>query len=88
MPIKGKPTKRLGARYGATVRKRLAAIERVQKAKYPCPNCGKKDGVKWLSVGIWYCRKCGFKFAGGAYNPKLEVVKEMLERKWAGERLA
>ena len=40
------------------------------KAKRSCPDCGsKKFGRE--SVGIWACKKCGFKIAGTAYDIKL-----------------
>ncbi|MEM2328726.1 MAG: 50S ribosomal protein L37ae, partial [Nitrososphaerota archaeon] len=36
----GNTVKRFGARYGATLRKRLLEIEQQQKATYECPKCG------------------------------------------------
>ncbi len=69
------PTRGLGARYGVTVRKRY--IETISEMKKPqtCPQCGFKT-VHRESVGIWTCKKCGFRFAGGAYVPvtKLSVA--------------
>ena len=38
-----------------------------------CPKCQTKK-VKRVSKGVWKCRKCGFKFAGGTYRPV--VVRE------------
>jgi len=32
-----------------------------------------------MSVGIWLCRSCGFKFAGGAYSPRTKLG-EIAER--------
>jgi len=69
------PTRGLGARYGVTVRKRyIEAISEMKKLQ-TCPQCGFKT-VRRESVGLWICKKCGFKFAGGAYVPatKLGVV--------------
>ena len=40
------------------------------KRKRICPECGSKQfGRK--AVGIWECKKCGFKIAGTAYDIKL-----------------
>jgi large subunit ribosomal protein L37Ae len=65
-------TARFSARYGRTLRKRMAEIEAKVRKRYTCPNC-KAVSVKRLSVGIWHCRKCGHKFAGGAYVPFTEL---------------
>jgi large subunit ribosomal protein L37Ae len=59
---------RFGARYGTRVRKQVAAIESVSKANHECPKCHDKKLVK-LAMGIWGCKKCGFKKAGGAWRP-------------------
>ena len=42
------------------------------KKPHRCPNCG-LPRVKRESVGIWTCRKCGFKFTGGAYTPATKL---------------
>lgn len=63
---------RYGCRMGAKLRKILNEIEDIQKQKHICPGCGKKKVVR-LSAGIWKCRACNLKFAGGAFVP---VVKE------------
>lgn len=60
-------TKRFGARYGKTVKNKMAVIERQQHASYKCPTCS-RDQVKRLSVGIWQCKKCTTKFASKAYT--------------------
>lgn len=59
-------TGRFGARYGSKTRKVVREIEEKWKTPSKCPKCATKV-VKRLSVGIWYCRKCGAKFTGGAY---------------------
>ena len=69
------PAGGLGVRYGANVRKRyVEAITELKKA-YGCPRCGFKS-VQRQSVGVWWCKKCGFIFTGGAYTPvtKLGIV--------------
>ncbi len=69
------PTRGLGTRYGATVRKRYMQVTAGLKHAHKCPNCGFVK-VKRLSVGVWKCGKCEYTFTGGAYTPttKLGVV--------------
>ncbi|HDD40031.1 MAG: 50S ribosomal protein L37ae [Thaumarchaeota archaeon] len=66
--IKGNPAKRFMARYGSTLRKKVAEIEREQRAWHICPNCAQPK-VRRVAIGIWRCRKCGYTFAGGAWTP-------------------
>lgn len=66
------PTRGLGARYGVTVRKRYTEVISEMRNPQTCPQCGYKT-VHRESVGIWICRKCGFKFAGGAYVPATKL---------------
>ena len=62
--------KGLGARYGIKIRKKYSVVQRVLKAKRKCPECGSlKFGRE--NVGIWHCKKCGFKIAGSAYDIKI-----------------
>jgi len=69
------PTRGLGVRYGVTVRKRYSGIITEMRERSVCPQCGLRT-VRREMVGVWVCRKCGFKFAGGAYIPttKLGVI--------------
>jgi len=69
------PTRGLGTRYGATVRKRYVKVVTELKRPHKCPNCGFVR-VHRESVGVWKCGKCNFTFAGGAYTPatKLGIV--------------
>jgi large subunit ribosomal protein L37Ae len=61
-----------GARYGTLARKRYVEIVSQMRLKHKCPKCHRR-AVKRESVGIWVCRKCGFKFAGGAYTPTTKL---------------
>jgi len=73
---------RFGARYGRFIRKRVKEIEVIAKAKHVCPRCDNQT-VKRKGTGIWGCRKCGFKFAGGAYvpqTPNLKIAMRTIER--------
>ena len=59
---------RFGPRYGKKVREIVAEIEKIQRKRHICPKC-EMPYVKRLASGIWFCKKCGAKFAGGAYRP-------------------
>ncbi|MDP3697957.1 MAG: 50S ribosomal protein L37ae [Nanoarchaeota archaeon] len=60
-------TKRFGARYGPSLKKKFALAEVQQRAKHKCPSCN-KTSVKRLALGIWQCQKCKVKFASKAYT--------------------
>lgn len=66
------PTRGLGPRYGATVRKRYIKVVTEMKKDHKCPQCGLLR-VKRVSVGVWQCRKCGYTFTGGAYTPSTKL---------------
>jgi len=57
---------RFGARYGKRPKATLIAVEIKQRKKQKCPFC-KKTGLKRLSKGLWYCKKCNKKFAHDVY---------------------
>ena len=60
---------RFGARYGTKTKKIVTNVERLQKQKQICPYC-ERPALKRIASGIWFCKKCRIKFAGGAYFPK------------------
>lgn len=68
-------TGRFGPRYGTRTRRIVADIERLQKQKQQCPYC-ERYALKRLASGVWLCKKCKTKFAGGAYFPKTTIKKE------------
>jgi large subunit ribosomal protein L37Ae len=71
---KVKSAGRFGTRFGLRIRRTLVKIEEAQKQKYVCRKCGKK-AVKRVGSGIWECRHCGYKFAGGCYIPATPASK-------------
>lgn len=71
-------TNRFGARYGRKIRKKVSEIEKKQKDNYKCPNCNSQD-LERKGTGIWICKKCGTKQAGGAYQPQTSTG-EAVER--------
>ena len=67
--------KRFGARYGRTVKHKLAAAEKDMKVFQECPYCHAVR-VKRLSMGVWECRKCSSKFTGKAYTVGQKRIAE------------
>ena len=59
--------KRLGARYGRTVKFKLGKIESEQHKKHKCPYCNYIQ-VRRKALGIWHCKKCGATFTNKAYT--------------------
>ena len=73
---------RFGPRYGRFIRKRVNEIEKISRARQVCPRCDTVS-VSRKGTGNWECRKCGYKFAGGAYvpmTPNLRVALRTIER--------
>jgi large subunit ribosomal protein L37Ae len=68
-------TKRLGSRYGRTVREKLGKVELKQKKLYKCPYCS-YESAKRMAAGIWSCKKCSAKFTSKAYSvEKFPTIK-------------
>ena len=68
---KVKSAGRFGARYGRSVRTKIAEIESVQRKKQKCIFCNGR--ARRISKAIWVCDKCNKKFAGHTYYlPKKE----------------
>ncbi len=55
---------RFGAGYGK-IKVKLNAVEAKQRTRQNCPFCGGR--VKRDNKGIWDCKKCGKRFAGGIF---------------------
>lgn len=71
--------KRLGTRYGRTVKFKLGKIEAEQRKKHKCPYCN-YDQVRRKALGIWHCKKCGVTFTNKAYTVgKLESIIKPVE---------
>ena len=59
---------RFGPRYGVRIRRRMQEVEAEQRKRHQCPRC-LAHSVKREGTGVWLCRRCGLRFAGGAYKP-------------------
>ncbi len=66
------PAGSLGARYGTVARRRYTVVISELRRPKNCPKC-QMLAVRRESVGIWCCRKCGYKFTGGAYVPQTKL---------------
>ena len=78
---------RFGARYGRVARRRVSEIESDMRDEHACPDCGTK-AVERQGTGIWECRKCGHKFAGGSYRPETpagRTVRRSIRAALAGD---
>src|SRR2546428_11448352 len=60
------------ARYGTITRRQYVEIVTGLRGKHECPRCMFRT-VKRGSWGVGLCRKCGYKFAGGAYTPRTKL---------------
>ncbi|MCD6558182.1 MAG: 50S ribosomal protein L37ae [Candidatus Aenigmarchaeota archaeon] len=60
---------RFGSKYGKKIRDKIKEIDAKKKKKYKCPSCSRIAVVREAS-GIWICKKCGAKYASGAYEFK------------------
>jgi large subunit ribosomal protein L37Ae len=70
---------RFGPRYGVRIRKQIDAVGRSKNQAYECPRC-KHEAVRRVSTGVWKCRRCDLKFAGGAYTPNIQTRSRMPHR--------
>ena len=70
---------KFGPRYGLSVKKQMRSINSSKSKKYTCPRCY-KNNVKRVSMGIWECRSCSHKFAGGAFQPTTGKFKTLESR--------
>jgi large subunit ribosomal protein L37Ae len=68
---------RFGVRYGRKIRQRVGQIEKISRIKHTCPLCKTDKKLKRLASGIWECRKCNNKIAGGAFSPKTSASNAM-----------
>lgn len=83
-------TGKLGARYGAKLRRRVLDIEKKRNEPNRCPACATR-ALKRQAVGLWKCNKCNLLFAGGAYVPFTDAgkaAKRAITQRLSGDFLA
>ena len=57
----------MGARYGIRIRRRVLDIDAGKRQRSPCPKCATVTLVR-VASGVYECRRCGQRFASGAYQ--------------------
>jgi large subunit ribosomal protein L37Ae len=72
-----KSSGRFAQRYGATLRKRVLTIEEKAEKGQRCPRCKSVNTLHRMVTGVWACKACGMKFAGGAYLAQTTLGKTM-----------
>jgi len=83
-------TGRLGARYGAKLRRTVLDIEKRRDEPHRCPSCATR-ALKRKAAGLWECRKCDLVFAGGAYVPYTDAgraARRAIAQRVAGDFLS
>jgi large subunit ribosomal protein L37Ae len=56
----------MGPRYGIRIRRRVLDIDRARAVDAACPRCSTITLTR-VSTGVFECRRCGVKYASGAY---------------------
>ena len=56
----------MGPRYGIRIRRRVLELDRQRTVDSACPKCSTVT-VERIDTGVFECRRCGTKFASGAY---------------------
>ncbi len=72
-----KSSGRFAQRYGATPRKRVLTIETKAKKGQRCPKCRTMDAISRVAAGVWECKSCGVRFAGGAFVSQTTLGKTL-----------
>lgn len=70
-------SKRFGPRYGSKIRKN---VDEAESGTGVCPEC--ESELEREAAGIWTCKECGKKLAGGAYEQDTgaeETLKRALQ---------
>lgn len=78
------------ARYGLKPRRRWESVTEKMRQPSLCPKC-RHIKLRRISTGIFQCRKCGIKLAGGAYFPVtsagISVERAIAKAKSEGEHV-
>ena len=56
----------MGPRYGIRIRRRVLELDREREKDSACPRCATVT-ISRVASGVYECRRCGTRFASGAY---------------------
>lgn len=56
----------MGPRYGIRIRRRVIEIDQARSRASACPRCSTVT-LHRVASGVFECRRCGTRFASGAY---------------------
>ena len=56
----------MGPRYGIRIRRRVLELDRARVPSAACPRCSTAT-VDRVASGVFECRRCGVRYASGAY---------------------
>ena len=56
----------MGPRYGIRIRRRVLDLDRERSKDAACPQCSTIT-ISRVASGVFECRRCGTRFASGAY---------------------
>jgi large subunit ribosomal protein L37Ae len=56
----------MGPRYGIRIRRRVLELDREREKDAACPRCSTIT-LSRVASGVFECRRCGTRFASGAY---------------------
>ena len=56
----------MGPRYGIRIRRKVLELDRARVLSAACPRCSTVS-MDRIASGVFECRRCGAKFASGAY---------------------
>lgn len=57
----------MGPRYGIRIRRRVLELDRARASPAACPRCSTVT-IQRVASGVFECRRCGTRFASGAYT--------------------
>ena len=76
----------MGPRYGIRIRRRVLELDRQRRKPAACPRCSTVT-IHRVSTGVFECRRCGARYASGAYlfSPPPPITRSERETPASGK---